>query len=103
MKKLLTISAAFILGFIGIAVVWWLFSPLYINQPVEESLPFEIPSESKLADLSPEEAEEMLNEAMADIDEEFVAKIATISTMMPDQPIHVVFSRAPFGKQKVSP
>ncbi len=96
MKKPLTISAAIILGLIGVAALWWLFSPLFISQSVEEAFPFELPSESELAEMSPEEAEKAINEAMEGIDEEFVEslaleeaqaleeQVAAVSTMMPD-------------------
>ncbi|MBT3315373.1 MAG: DM13 domain-containing protein [Anaerolineae bacterium] len=96
MKKPLTIFVAIILGLVAIAALWWLFSPLFISQSVEESFPFELPSESELAEMSPEEAEEVINDAMEGIDEEFVEslsaeeaqaleeQVAAASTMMPD-------------------
>lgn len=99
MKKSLAISGAIILALIGIAIAWWLLSPLFINKSVEESFPFELPSEGEIADLSPEEAEQTLNDAMKVIDEEFVEglppeeakeleeQISAVATMMPDHPM----------------
>ena len=96
MNKSLKISGAVILGLVGIAVAWWLFSPLFISQSVEEDFPFELPSQSELAEMSPDEAEEAINDAMEGIDEEFVEslsveeaqaleeQVAAASTMMPD-------------------
>ena len=96
MKKTLTTIGVSILAVAGIALAWWLFSPLFISQSVEENFPFELPSESELAEMSPEEAEKTISEAVAGIDEEFVAslppeeakeleeQIAAVSTMMPD-------------------
>ena len=96
MKKTIPIIGASILALAGIALAWWLFSPLFISQSVEEAFPFELPNESELAAMSPEEAEEAISEAVEGIDEEFVAslppkeakeleeQIAAVSTMMPD-------------------
>ena len=96
MKKTISIIGASVLAVAGIALAWWLFSPLFISQSVEEDFPFEIPSESELAEMSPKEAEEAINEAMEGIDEEFVEslsaeeaqaleeQVAAVSTMMPD-------------------
>ena len=96
MKKTISIIGISVLAIAGIALAWWLFSPLFISQSVEEAFPFELPSESELAEMSPEEAEEAINEAMEGIDEEFVEnlapeeaqaleeEVAAISTMMPD-------------------
>ncbi|MCP4139662.1 MAG: DM13 domain-containing protein [Chloroflexi bacterium] len=97
MKKTISTIGASLLAIAGLALAWWLFSPLFISQTIEEDFPaVEIPSESELAEMSPEEAEEAINEAMEGIDEEFVEnlseeeaqaleeQVAAASTMMPD-------------------
>ncbi len=78
---------------------WWLLSPLFINQSVQEEFPSGIPTESELADLSPMEAEKILEDAMEVIDEEYVEhlppdeaaalenEIMTIAKMAPDHPM----------------
>ena len=57
MKKKLSPLILSILALGGVALAWWLFSPLFIDQTVEEALPFEIPAESELAEMSPDAAE----------------------------------------------
>jgi hypothetical protein len=99
MKKSLLVSGVIILGLIGIVVVWWLVSPLFISQSVDEGFHFELPEESEIADLSPDEAEQVLEDAMNVINEEFVEnilpeqaealeeKIMAVATVMPDHPM----------------
>ena len=96
MKKTLTTIGVSILAIAGIALAWWLFSPLFISQSVDEAFPVEIPSTGELEEMSSEEAEKAINEAVEGIDEEFVEslspeeakeleeQIAAVSTMMPD-------------------
>jgi len=59
---------SFFIGVIAIgaaAVGWWLFSPLLFNKTVEEAFPFELPSESEMAEMSDAE--------MKDLEAEFEA------------------------------
>ena len=96
MKRKISLSVIAILGIAGLAVVWWLIAPLFIDQSVDEAFPLALPDEAEISELSPEEAEQTLDEAMEVIDEEFVEslppeqaqeleeQIAAISTMMPD-------------------
>jgi hypothetical protein len=99
MKKRVIKPVVIVLGVAGIAVAWWLFSPLLISQSVDEEFPFTLPNESEITELSPNEAEEILTDAMEVIDEEFVEELGSekaqeleetilaVATMMPDHPM----------------
>ncbi|MGH2537787.1 MAG: DM13 domain-containing protein [Candidatus Promineifilaceae bacterium] len=54
-NRSLLISAAIALFLGGVAAAWYLFSPLLVDDPVDEAFPFEAPAESEVAGLSPEE------------------------------------------------
>lgn len=78
---------------------WWLISPLFINQSVQETFPSGLPNQIELANFSPEEVEKMLEGAMQVINEEYVDslthdeaaalenEIMTIAKMAPDHPM----------------
>ena len=88
-----------VLGLAGLAVAWWLFSPLFISQSVDEEFPFSLPNQDEIAELSPGEAEEILADAMEVVDEEFVDSLEpakaqelentmmAVATMIPDHPM----------------
>lgn len=88
---------AFAMVLIALAVVaWFLLSPLFLSQSVDEAFPFELPDMEAASAMEPAEVEAALNDAMAEIDEEFVAalpeataealetKIMELSAVMPD-------------------
>ena len=99
MKKTLIIIAGTLVSILVMYVGWWLLSPLFINQSVQEAFPAGLPNQSELADMFPEEAEKILENAMQVIDEEYVAsltsdeanalenEIMTIAKMAPDHPM----------------
>ena len=49
---------------VGGAGAWWLGSPLFLDQVVEEELPFEIPTEEEMEDMSEEEREKVATDVM---------------------------------------
>ncbi len=99
MKKILIIFAGTLLSVLVIYAGWWLLSPLFINQSVQEEFPSGLPNQSELANLLPDEAEKILEDAMEVIDEEYVKslpsdeatalenEILTIAKMAPDHPM----------------
>lgn len=69
-RRILSIIIAAIV-IIGAPVAWWLISPLFIDQAVDEAFPFEIPTADEMADMSEDEKETAVQEvvaAMADED-----------------------------------
>lgn len=73
-----------IVGLVGLglagAVGWYLISPLFIDNVVDEAFPFEVPSEADLAALSAEERMKMEAEFMAAAPGE-----ADLASLSPDQ------------------
>lgn len=66
MSKRTLIIAAGILGLIVIiAAGWYLGSPLFIDETVDEAFPFEVPDEAVIAVMSESEREELEKEFMA--------------------------------------
>lgn len=55
------LAAAILFGAAG----WYFISPLFINRTVDEQLPFEIPSETELEELSPEDFGQLAEEVQA--------------------------------------
>jgi len=91
---------ATIIILIALAVIWWLFSPLFIDQTVDEAFPFEMPTASEMAAMTDDEkvvAIEQVEEALAD--EEALAtlseeemevleeQVIEISAEMPDKEV----------------
>ena len=99
MKKPLVVSTVIIFVLIAFATASWLLLPLFISRTVDEAFPFELTIESELMDLSPDEAEQILEDAIEGIDEEFVAelspeqaeemeeKVKAVATLMHDPPM----------------
>mgnify|MGYP006421787175 CR=1 FL=1 len=99
MKKPLVVLIISILIVFGIALTWYLVSPLFINKTVNEEFPFDLPKESEITQLSPIEAEEIVDSALEVIDAEFVenlspeeaseleSQVLAVATMMPDNEI----------------
>lgn len=65
---------------IAIPLFWWLASPLWRTDAVDEAFPFEIPSEAEMDEMSMEEKEAML----ADVVEQISAEPALLDEM-PEQ------------------
>ncbi len=69
MKRRNLIIAAVGLVLVGIPVVWWLASPLFIQEAVDEDFPFEVPSSEEIQAMSPAEAESTLMEIMQQVED----------------------------------
>ncbi len=82
---------------VGAVVGWWLISPLFIDSVVDEAFPFEMPDESEMAEMPPDEvarmqsefAEAMPSEAtledLSTEDRQAVQdKVMTVAAKMPD-------------------
>lgn len=73
-----------VIGVIGLAVAgsvaWYLISPLFIDNVVDEAFPFEVPSETELAAMSAEERMEMEAQFM-----EAAPSEAELASLSPDQ------------------
>ena len=85
---------------VGAIVGWWLISPLFIDSVVDEAFPFEMPSDSEMADMTSEEMSQMqseFDEAMPSEatlenlsveDRQAVQdKVMTVAAKMPDDPM----------------
>lgn len=89
-RPILLLPIAIILvNVIGIA--WWLGSPLFLNQTVDEALPFEVPSSAEIAEMSRPELDAVINEAMEGADDmtdeqrtAAEAALAEVASAMPD-------------------
>lgn len=94
--RLIIIAALVIL--IGAPIAWWLGSPLFINQTVDEAFPFDIPSAEAMADMTTEEKNEVVEqvvevmndaEAMAALSEDEMetleSQVQEIAAEMPDK------------------
>jgi len=62
-KTIIYILGAIVL-IVGLAVVWYLASPLFINRTVDEAFPVQLPA--------PEELEEMTNEELVELEADFI-------------------------------
>ena len=64
MRKTIIYILGAILLIVGLAVVWYLASPLFINRTVDEAFPVQLPA--------PEELEEMTNEELVELEADFI-------------------------------
>ncbi len=83
-----------IAALIAVPIIWWLASPLFVNQTVNEEFPFDVPTTEQIEAMSPEEAEDTANALAAqaaagelDADDMAAAEasIAVLAEKMPDQ------------------
>ena len=83
-------------GLIGLVIVgsiaWYLISPLFINNSVDEAFPFDLPNQSELATLSDSDMQEMEAEFMAALPSE--ADVAALSTEAQGQVVDKVMRAA---------
>jgi hypothetical protein len=79
MNKRTIIIVAGIIGVVAIlAVGWYLGSPLFINNPVDEAFPFEAPEEAAIEAMPEQEREDLEKEFMAALPD-----MATIENLSP--------------------
>ncbi|MEZ4706923.1 MAG: DM13 domain-containing protein [Caldilineaceae bacterium] len=64
-RRTLYIILVILVVVIGAPVAWWLGSPLFISQQVNEEFPFALPSQSELAAMSMQEKEGVVATVMA--------------------------------------
>ncbi len=98
MRKTIIIILGAVVLIAGLAVVWYLASPLFINRTVDEAFPIEVPPAEELEQMSAEELVELESdfveslppaEEIADLPEEerqeLEDMVKQISTVMPDK------------------
>ena len=64
MKRPIILIGALIVIIVVAVVGWWLISPLFIDEAVDEAFPFEMPSAEEIAAMSDEEKEKMEEQIM---------------------------------------
>lgn len=98
-RKPLAIGALVLGGCIAtlavIAVGWWLASPLFIDQTVDEDFPFELPAASEINDMPAEEAEQVVMDAMKTVDEAFVESLSADQATELEDTLMEVASKMP--------
>jgi len=67
MRKTIIYSLGAVVLIVGLAVVWYLASPLFINRTVNEAFPVELPA--------PEELEKMSNEELTELEADFMESL----------------------------
>ncbi len=63
-KRALLIAIGLIVVVVGGTAGWWLVSPLFLDQVVEEELPFEIPTAAEMEEMSEDEREKVAADVM---------------------------------------
>ena len=97
-RKTLLIVAAVIVVVIGAPVAWWLGSPLFIDQTVDDPFPFQIPAPEELEAMSDDEKDAVVQEVVAAMEDEEVmaalsedemkeleGQVQEIAAVMPDK------------------
>ena len=99
-RRRILIPAGAVVVIVGAIVGWWLISPLFIDSVVDEAFPFEMPSDSEMADMTSEEMSQMRSEfdeampseaTLANLSAEdrqaVQDKVMTVAAEMPDHPM----------------
>ena len=89
------LAAIVVLAVVGLPLVWWLASPLFIDEAVDEAFPFEVPSAAEIDAMSMEEKDEMLEDVVenaeeiaalpADAEQELEDQMEEVAAAMPDK------------------
>jgi hypothetical protein len=94
MKRTALIIIGAIVLIVGIGVAWYLVSPLFIDNTVDEAFPVQLPSEAEAGEMSGDELEVALVTAISEaetLDEEEMAEVEAqvqkLAAMMPDKPM----------------
>ena len=92
-NKRIVIVSVVVLVLLGIPVAWWLASPLFIQDAVDEAFPFAVPSSEEIKAMSPAEAEAAVIEIMAELEKNEIPeeemdtiqeRVNEIAAMMPE-------------------
>jgi hypothetical protein len=75
MKTLFKKTIIFLFIVAVTVVGWWLISPLFIDNKVDEALPFEMPSEIEMASISGDKAKQLMENTMQMLDAESMQKM----------------------------
>lgn len=83
MSKRFLIIGAVVAAVIILPIAWWLASPLFIQNTVEEAFPFDVPTTAEIEEMSPDEAQDKVMDIMTemetmDMDEVSDEEIATV-------------------------
>jgi hypothetical protein len=94
MKRTALIIIGAIVLIVGIGVAWYLVSPLFIDNTIDEAFPVQLPSEAEAGEMSGDELEAALVTAISEaetLDEEEMAEVEAqvqkLAAMMPDKPM----------------
>ena len=90
------IIAVVVIGYVG----WWLASPLFIDNSVDEAFPFEVPSQEQIVAMSDEEKVAAVNDFMENMPDQATMDampedekkameetVMTLAAAMPDKPM----------------
>ena len=99
-RRRVLFSAGAVILVAGAAIGWWLVSPLFIDNVVDEAFPFEMPDQTELASMTADEIVELESdfaaampsektlESLSDDDRQTVQeKVMTVAAEMPDHPM----------------
>lgn len=91
MSKNVKIGLGAVIILIGLAVAWYLISPLFIDNSVDEAFPLDLPTMAEADGMSEAEVETAVTQAMQNVDtlteaemEQVEGRLMELSAMMPD-------------------
>lgn len=91
MNRNVLIGGGILVGIIGLAVVWYLASPLFITNEVDEAFPLDLPTVEEADGMTMDELETAVSAAMTDIDsltdeemEQVETRLLDLAAQMPD-------------------
>lgn len=94
----------------GLAVAWYLVSPLFLDSTVDESFPVQLPSEAEAGEMTGEKLETVLAAAIGEAaalseaeQVEVEAQVQKLSAMMPDKEIDDEMPAQETSPQETSP
>lgn len=84
MNRNLKLGLGALVVLVGLAVAYYLFSPLFINNVVDEDFPLDLPTVDEAAAMSADEIEQAVTSAMASVDSLNEAEIAEVEDRLLD-------------------
>lgn len=94
MNRRTIIIGVIVLAVIAVPVAWWLASPLFVDETVDEAFPFDVPTSEEIKAMSAAEAETAVSEIMAEVSERSLTdaqmgaledRLMEMVAMMPDK------------------